>query len=240
MATRLYSDLARYYDLIYHWKPYAREAGRLHEILAREGVADGADLCDVACGTGSHIAELARWYRVRGRDLNAGMVEEARRKLPDVSLSVADMAETPLSPPADAMLCLFSAIGYVYPEERLVRAVHNFAAGLAPGGVLIVEPWVEAAVFQPGTPMLQTHETADLKLCRALVTRRDGDFAVLEFHWLVAGAGEPRVRHEVEEHRLWLVPHDHLIELLEGAGLSTRVEPDALNTDRPLLVARRD
>lgn len=239
MNEPLYADLAEYYDLIYHWKSYEAEASRLREILAAEGVPDGAPLADVACGTASHLAHLRRWYAVRGLDASAAMLAVARRKLPDLPLAVADMADRAVEPPVAAMLCLFSAIGYVFPEERLKAAIANFARGLLPGGVLIVEPWLDATTFSPGMPTLQTYDSPDLKLCRMAVTRQEGEISVLDFHWMAAAHGSPSVERAHDVHRLWLCPLERLLSLLLAAGLPCRVEPRGLTSDRLLLVGRK-
>jgi len=41
----------------------------------------------------------------------------------------------------DAVLCLFSSIGYLRTLDRVEAALACFQEHLAPGGVLIVEPW---------------------------------------------------------------------------------------------------
>lgn len=240
MNENLYADLAEYYDLIYHWKSYAAEALRLREILTAEGVPDGAPLADVACGTASHLAHLRARYAVRGLDASADMLAVARRKLPGISFEVADMAERAVEPPVWAILCLFSAIGYVHPEPRLRSAVSNFARGLRPGGVLIVEPWLDAATFAPGLPTMQTYDAPDLKLCRMGMTRQEADMSILDFHWMAVAHGSPGVVRSHDEHRLWLCPLERLLAILAEAGIRSRVESHGLTPDRLLIVGRRD
>lgn len=166
-------------------------------------------------------------------------VRPGGRHAPDVELEVADMAERAVPPPVDAMLCLFSAIGYVYPEARLARSVENFARGLKPGGVLIVEPWLDASAFTPGLPSMQTYDATEIKLCRMSMTRREGDLSVLDFHWVASAIGWPEVRRAHDQHRLWLCPLEKLMGLLLEAGIPCRVEARGLTTDRLLLVGRR-
>lgn len=239
VAEGLYSELAEYYDLIYQWKSYADEARRIREILSAEGVPDGAGLADVACGTGSHLAHLQAHYAVRGLDASASMLAVARRKLPGIPFQVADMAARAVEPPVRALLCLFSAIGYVYPEPRLRAAAANFAHGLEPGGVLIVEPWLDRTTFAPGLPTMHTYDTPDLKLCRMGLTRQEADMSVLEFQWMAAAHGSPGVVHSLDEHRLWLCPLELLLCVLLEAGIRCRVEPIGLTPDRLLVVGLR-
>ena len=73
----MFSRSARIYDAVYAWKDYAGEAERVHELVqARKPGA--ATLLDVACGTGTHLAELRRRYRCEGLDLDADLLAVAR------------------------------------------------------------------------------------------------------------------------------------------------------------------
>ena len=54
----LYRDLAKYYDLIYSWKDYAKETSELKRLFSKYKKSAGTMLLDVACGTGHHIKHL--------------------------------------------------------------------------------------------------------------------------------------------------------------------------------------
>ncbi len=235
----LYSDRADLYDAIYHFKRYDEEAARIHELLGQYGVAEGSSLLDVACGTGSHLSYLKRWYDVAGIDVSDAMLDLARRKLPGISLVKADMGRFDVERPVDALLCLFSSIGYLLNRERLESAARCFAAALRPGGVLIVEPFVPPSDFVAGRLMMHTFDGEDLKCARTCVPGRDGERAILDFHWLVLRKGRTTVEHFVERHELWLCRHELLAEVLQHAGLSVRREARGLAPERDLLVAQR-
>ena len=208
-AHAMYGERAELYDLLYHWKDYAAESERLHALLAAEGVPDGAQVLDAACGTGAHLVHLARWYHASGFDLEPAMLAVARRKLPEAELFEADLRTFRVQRPVRAVVCLFSAIGYLRTEGELRQAAARFAAALAPGGVLVVEPWLAPGDFRPGYASMQTYDAPELKLCRQCVAAAAGDVSVLDLHWLVARAGAG-VEHFVERHELWLCPHaDH-------------------------------
>ncbi|MCP3902763.1 MAG: class I SAM-dependent methyltransferase, partial [Planctomycetes bacterium] len=170
----MYRSHARYYDLIYQWKQYHEEATRLHEILAAEGVGGEEMVLEAACGTGAHLRHLREWHRVSGFDLNVEMVGLAREALPDVTIFQADMTRFAVPEPVGAVLCLFSSIGYVYPRDRLDAAARCFAGAVRPGGVLVIEPWLDPAAFMDGFPNMDTYTDDDLKLCRMVVSRREG------------------------------------------------------------------
>jgi daunosaminyl-N,N-dimethyltransferase/N-dimethyltransferase len=238
-AEGMYGRRAEYYDRIYHWKDYAAEASRLRELLAAGGVGDGARVLEAACGTGAYLRHLRQWYEVQGFDLSEGMLEVARRKLPEVPLFQADMTDFAVQQPFDALLCLFSSIGYVYPEERLRRAARAFARALRPGGVLIVEPWLTQAAYRPGHLTMHTYDSPELKLCRAIVGKQEGELAVLDFHWLALRAGAGDVEHFVDRHSMWLCPTETLLDAFGEAGFEARWEPKGLMPERGLIVGRK-
>ena len=136
----MYGKRADLYDRIYHWKDYAAEAARLRAVLRAAGVADGARVVEAACGTGSYLAHLSKWYAVEGIDLAAGALAFARKKAPRARLRKADMRDFALSRPADAVVCLFSSWGYLRPGADRRRAAACFARAVRPGGVVVVDP----------------------------------------------------------------------------------------------------
>lgn len=235
----MYGARAALYDAIYQWKDYRAEAERLRALLGAEGVREGGRILEAACGTGAHLVHLREWYEVAGFDLSEGMLEIARGKLAGVPLFRADMADFALAEPADALLCLFSSIGYVYFEDRLRAAAAAFARAVRPGGALVVEPWITEEDYAPGRLTMQTVDGEDLKLCRAVVANRRGALTVLDFHWLVLRAGAPDAEHFVEHHELWMCPRATLLGALEEAGFDVRWEPGGSSKDRGLVIGRR-
>jgi SAM-dependent methyltransferase len=248
----LYTERAELYDLVYQWKDYRYEAARVRALLREAGVGEGARVLEAACGTGSYLAELAGDHEVAGFDLNEGMIAQARRKLPEVPLWQADMLSVEpqqVGGRYDAVLCLFSSIGYLWPQDRLVEGLRRLADLVRPGGALILEPWVRPEAWVEGRATLQTAGQPDLDadpveiyVARAGVSSsREVDglrISVMELHYLVARAGQG-VEHFVEQHELWLCPKQTLLEAVEQAGLVPRWLEDGLSAGRGLIVAIR-
>ncbi|MEL6338877.1 MAG: class I SAM-dependent methyltransferase [Myxococcota bacterium] len=238
MVEDLYSICAQYYDPIYHFKDYAAEANRLHSLLQGRGVKDGACILEVACGTGNYLVALREWYDVAGLDSSEAMLEIASAKLPDVSLGLDDMVRFEVDHPYDAILCLFSSIAHLRSEEALRNAAGRFAAATRPGGLVLVEPFVTSEVYQEGRPWIDTYRSDDLHLCRAVVSERAGEHAVLDFHWLVVPRGAS-VQHLRERQVLWMCPRPTMIRVFEDAGFECQWLAADLNRDRELLVGTR-
>jgi daunosaminyl-N,N-dimethyltransferase/N-dimethyltransferase len=238
MSEVLYGPRAGLYDTIYAWKDYVAEGERLHGLLAERGIADGARVAEVACGTGKHLAELRRWYTVAGADLSPDMLAIARQRLPGVPLACQDMRAPLPGAPVDALFCLFSSIGYLHGPAALAEALGTFAAALRPGGVLVLEPWIDPADFRDGHVFAQHTDAAPLYVTRMSSGRREGDLSVIDFHWLVGREGQG-VEHFVETHALWLCPRDTFGAALATAGFDAEYLPDGLSPRRGLWVARR-
>src|SRR2546422_7047530 len=58
----MYRQLANYYDEIYHFKNYQKEAGKIDALIQRHKKSSGNRLLDVACGTGNHIEYLKQHF----------------------------------------------------------------------------------------------------------------------------------------------------------------------------------
>jgi len=233
----VFSETAELYDLFYDWKDYAGEADTLHELV--DGRAPGArTLLDVACGTGRHLEHLRAWYDVEGVDLDEGLLAVARRNLQGVRLEAADMRELDLGRRFDVVTCLFSSIGYVQTPEALGSAIAAMARHLAPGGVLIVEPWFTPSAFDPSHPShAAVIDRPDVQAVRMNDSRVEGGMSVMDFHYLIARSGQP-MEHLVETHTLGLFTDDEYRRALEAAGLAVEHDAGGL-MGRGLWIGRR-
>jgi SAM-dependent methyltransferase len=107
------------------------------------GVDPGAEILDAPTGFGRHALPLARLgFHVTGVDRSGVQLAEARRIAGDVEWPKwiqADFRELPFEDESfDAVLCLFSSIGY-RGEENDRKAFGEFVRVLRPGGPLIIE-----------------------------------------------------------------------------------------------------
>lgn len=77
-----------------HWAGFAAPAREAVALAA--GIAKGVSVLDVGCGSGE-FCELAgaRGARVSGIDAAAGLIEFARRRLPEADLRVGALEQLP-------------------------------------------------------------------------------------------------------------------------------------------------
>jgi len=222
-----YSSSAALYDRIYAWKAFADEAGAIRELV--DTLHPGArTLLDVACGTGGHLEHLRAHFVVEGIDGSPDMLAVARNKLGDVPLHTGDLRSFALGRRFDVVTCLFSAIGYVRSTAELDAAIATMARHLAPGGVLLVEPWFTPEQWRPGRLSGgMSVDTDELKVARFVVSSTRDRFAVTPMHHLVAT--KDGVEHFVETHELFLAEREELEHAFVAAALvDVRYLPDAL------------
>jgi len=231
----VFSRSAQLYDAIYSFKDYGAEAASIHELVqARNPRAQ--TLLDVACGTGAHLAEFARWYGCVGVDVDPELLAIARERLPgEVELREADMRDFDLGRRFSAVTCLFSSIGYVGDVDELASAVGSMARHLEPGGVLVVEPWLSPErVVVPHVGAVFVDEP-ELKIARINTVEVDGNRSILELHYLV---GRPDgVEHFTELHELTLFTDEEMLAAFRAAGLDVEHDPEGGPMGRGLYVA---
>jgi len=223
-----YAKSAAHYDAIYaaRGKDYAREAEQIYKLIQQQKRSPGKSLLDVACGTGIHVSILRKYYAVEGLDLDKNMLEIARERCPDVVFHHGDMVDFRLDHEFDAIVCLFSSIGYVRTVEKLRRTIKNFVRHVKSGGVVIIEPWFTPEAWKPGTVHSVIVDQPDLKIARINISERQGRLAVMYMHHLV---GIPEgVHHFVELHEMGLFTHEEYLEAFRQSGLQVMHDPEGL------------
>jgi len=213
----MYKKLAKYYDLIYHWKDYEKESYSIKELVKKYKKSDGNKLLDVGCGTGKHIEQFKDDFSCTGIDINNEMVEVAQTKFKDVFFHQGDMVDFNLKTEYDVILCLFSAIGYVKTYSNLEKTMLNFGNHLKKGGVIVIEPWFTKSTYLVGEPGMTTYDGKDVKIARLNTTKIDGDLSIMDMHYLIVEKNED-VIHYVDTHKLGLFETDKTLELMEICG----------------------
>ena len=230
-----FHELAEYYDPINDWKDYRGESDRLDAIARRFGRPGRTTWLDVACGTGRHLEFLRRRHPSVGVDVSREMLRFARRRLPGVRLVLGDMRYFRLDRRFDVVSCLFSAIGHLETEEDVETTFVNFARHLNPGGVAIVEPWIQPSAFRSGSIHLRTHESPNLTVARVASSARRGTRSVIRYHFLVGKPGRGVRQYEVTDVGL-LLSRPRLLRLMRRAGLRGYFLTRGLMPGRGLLV----
>ncbi|MFV0129281.1 class I SAM-dependent DNA methyltransferase [Streptomyces sp. HMX112] len=211
---------AEIYDLLYQdRKDYAAEAARVTGII-RERKPDASSLLDVACGTGIHLAAFAKLHdRVAGLELSESMAARAAQRLSGVPLHLGDMRDFDLGESFDAVVCMFSSIGYLSGVADLEAAVLAMSRHLAEDGVLAIEPWYFPDTFIPGYVSTHALKAGDQGIARVAHSTREGDVTRMEIHYLLADSAEG-IQHRSEVDRLTLFSRAEYETAYRKAGLA--------------------
>lgn len=118
-----------------------REVEGLREMIPLE---PGAAILDLACGWGRHSVALARaGFRVTGLDFSETLLARAgkRAQAAGVALELvrADMREIEWSGRFDAVLSLYSSLGYFLSDEDDLRVLRGVQRALGPRGLFVLE-----------------------------------------------------------------------------------------------------
>jgi len=165
------------------------------------------------------------------------MLDIARRRNPEVTFHQGDMATFQLGATFQAVVCLFSSIGYVQTVERMNQTLRRFASHTAPGGVVVVDSWITPDRWKRSHLQALLVDETDLKLARLSRSDQDGMLSILELHHLVVTAAG--AESFVERHEMGLFTPEQYRAAFEEAGLTVTYDPHGGPLGREVYVGLR-
>lgn len=225
----MFSKSANYYDEIYNsmGKEYPGEASEVHKLIQKYKKTEGTSLLDVGCGTGHHAGLFRKHYQVEGLDLDPNILSVARKKYPKIRFHQANMIDFKLNRKFDAIVCLFSSIGYVRTKSNLNKAIKTLTQHLLPGGVMLIEPWFSPGEWHTGRVFTLQVNKPDLKIVRMSYSSRKGNISIIEFQYLIGTS--KGIQHSVEQHQLGLFHKKDYLEAFRKSGLKVIHDPKGLD-----------
>ena len=138
-----YHALAASYDRLTNDVDYEATVKFYMEILRREGVKPRS-VVDLACGTGSVTAILARMgYPVLGVDMSEEMLTEAMSKVMDMEnpprFVCQKLQELKLPRAVDMAVCALDSLDYITDPADCKEAIRRVYKALNPGGIFIFD-----------------------------------------------------------------------------------------------------
>lgn len=235
----LYGTIARYYDLLYHFKDYGKESCDLIDLIDTNMRSDGKKLLDIGCGTGGHLAHLRKRFDCTGMDLNEEMLEVAKGKMNDVRLIKGDMKNFDLEEKFNVIICMFGSIGYCRTLEVLQKAFENIYGNLEEEGIFIFEPWIAPSDFHSGQPFLDYYDGEGTKIARVTYSEKIGNLSRIEMHYLI-GDQESGVHHFSDKHDMGLFTISETTSLLEKVGFTVNYDKKGIGGHQGIFLATRE
>jgi SAM-dependent methyltransferase len=107
------------------------------------GLTNGTRLLDVGCGTGYALQLAAkRGADVAGFDASAGLLEVARRRLPDSDIRQGDVEQLPYGDDTFDAVTAFNSVQYASDPTTALRAIRRVAR---PGAPVAISTWGDPA-----------------------------------------------------------------------------------------------
>ena len=144
-----YGEYSDYYDLLYLEKDYLAEVGYVKEIFNKFHL-DVKSILDIGCGTGKHAKLFSNMgFSVIGVDLSEKMIHVAKKDFSAINpnFQVGDAKEFVLKEPVDAVVSLFSVVGYHTTDDELESFFASANKNLVKGGLLIFDFWYGPAIL---------------------------------------------------------------------------------------------
>ncbi len=130
----------RWYEMLYRHRDEQDAAGLALPLIAKGKLLTGMEILDMACGRGRHASVFAReGLRVTGIDLSAESIREAATAAPSARFEVFDMRNPYANGRFDAVVCLFTSLGYTGDRTDDVQAVVAATQALKPGGLFVLD-----------------------------------------------------------------------------------------------------
>lgn len=141
--SRWYEDWfnSPYYHLLYNNRNEAEAEFFIANLCRKLNLTAGAKLWDLACGKGRHAIALNKMgYDVTGTDLSENNIERAGKySNTRLHFMVHDMRQAFTKNNFNAVLNLFTSIGYFDAREDNFSVFANVSSSLKPNGVFVID-----------------------------------------------------------------------------------------------------
>lgn len=205
------------------------------ELVRFAGLQPGQHVLDVACGTGAVARAAAEVVgpegRVVGADLNAGMLEVARRAAPNIDWVQSDAASLDFGDNSfDVVICQSAVMFFPDPET----AVQEMARVAKPGGRVVLQSWGRSAGYEMLANVFDDAANPD---AASIIRAPFGMPEMSRVQELATGAGlsidEARTHWDVAE---FASMDDFIRTEIMASPMATMIDPDVvLAAARPVM-----
>lgn len=145
----VFSDYAKYYNLLYRDKDYNAETSHVHSLINEFAERLVHTVLDIGCGTGMHAHYMnLLGYQVAGIDSSQEMISQALAKgIPQADFKVGNATSFSLDRKFDVITSLFHVLSYQTATENVTALMKNVSRHLNEKGLFIFDFWYGPAVL---------------------------------------------------------------------------------------------
>jgi SAM-dependent methyltransferase len=228
--AEFYDGLGDGYELMINWEArLRRESPFFKKLFEERGVRS---VLDVACGTGRHVVEFARWgLDASGCDISAEMIRLAKRNAAGAGVAAdffkAGLTDVDSAARAarkfDAVVCLGNSLPHLLTQRELDKAMRSIRRALNPGGVFVSQVRNYARIvrdnvrFMPPTSA-KLDDGGECVFFRMLDIPAPGSPRHIDFHIVRMTKESGKWNHSVQTTRLRPMTKVHIDASLTRAG----------------------
>ncbi len=136
---KLYNSLAELAVLSWTGKNYLKEVNFIINVFKKYRIKPKL-IYDVACGTGPHSRIfLEKGFDIVGFDLNQGMINLAKKQVPQLKIYKQDMRYLNVKKKADCIITMFNAINHLESYSDFEKMLKSYWSSLNEGGLVIFD-----------------------------------------------------------------------------------------------------
>jgi SAM-dependent methyltransferase len=225
----IFSEYARYYNLLYGDKDYAGETDYISRLIHRF-MPNAKSLLELGSGTGKHAILLTEHgYQVRGVERSEQMLapardlaaqEKARLKERSPLFEKGDIRSIRLNETFDVATALFHVISYQTTNEDLLDAFRTARVHLKEHGLFIFDVWYGPTVLTD-RPLVRVKRVSDdaLEVTRIAepVMHAQENVVDVNYHIFIKNKATGQVSETNETHRMRYLFSPEIEVLLEQA-----------------------
>lgn len=151
---KVFSNYAKYYNLLYKDKNYNSEVCYIESLFEKYSDFKVSSILDLGCGTGNHdFIFYEKGYKVFGVDIASEMIDVAKKSARIITspnkpeFKVADVRNFNSGKKFDAVISLFHVASYQNTNDDLLNFFRSAANNVKKGGLFIFDSWYGPAVL---------------------------------------------------------------------------------------------
>jgi len=225
----IFTEYAKYYDLIYSDKDYAGDATFLDAIVKRH-MPNVTNLLELGAGTGKLSSFLINLgYRVHGIDSSQEMIEIANHHIQNQndgqntrSFTVGDIRSFYLDQKFDVIISLFHVMSYLNSNEDFENAFSTIRKHMNKNGIFVFDCWHGPTVLsEKPSVRVKRFENDKIKVIRIAepVLHTDDSIVDVNYDITINDIDNDRSYKIVEKHTMRYLFKQEVVKYFAESGM---------------------